>query len=135
MIVDSRKPKQWVGVASGPSCRSSLPVCLPLCLCYCSRVLLYYPTCLCLAPVLLCLTLSAQPCPALNTITTSSTATIRTLSNPVNSTHYCFLNSQKSIYFCYSAAHVIAWSTLLPLASSVIVRKPERHNSCTATGS
>jgi hypothetical protein len=50
----------------------------PLLICYNSRALLD-----CLAPISLCLTLSAQPCPALNT-STSSIATIpQTLITPL----------------------------------------------------
>jgi hypothetical protein len=82
-----QKPKEWVEITSGPSCGFATA----------RMLLLKGPTrltCLFyLAPVLLCLTLFGQSYPALNTSTTSSIATIPTLTNPNNSTHYWFLNS------------------------------------------
>ncbi len=82
MVVDSQKPKQWVGVASGPSCRSITSRVPSHVLVLLLKGPTLLPCLLCLALVSLCLTLSAQPCPALNTSTKSSTATIRTLAKP-----------------------------------------------------
>jgi hypothetical protein len=86
MATNSQKPKKWVGIASGPN--YGFPIACVL--------LLKGPTqlsyLLCLAPISLYLAQSAQPCPTLNTSTTSNIATIPTLSNPNNSTNYYFLN-------------------------------------------
>ncbi len=65
MAIDSRKPKKWVRIASGPSYGFTI-----------ARVLLlkgpYSTALLALACSYLALCHPAQPCPALNTSTTSS---------------------------------------------------------------
>jgi len=75
MVVNLWKPKEWVGIATGPNCGFAIAYVL----------LLKGPIQL---PYSLCLALSTQPCPTLN----ASIAIIPTLSNPNNSIHYYFIN-------------------------------------------
>jgi hypothetical protein len=79
MVTNSRKPKEWVGMTSGPNYGFATACVL----------LLKGPIQL---PCSLCLTMSTQPCITLNTSTISSIGTIPTLSNPNNSIHCYFIN-------------------------------------------
>jgi len=82
IAADSWEPKEWVEIVSGTNCRFATA---------CVKLLkdpTPLPYLLCLAPISLCLALSAQHFPALDTNTTRSTTPIPTLSNPNNSTHY-----------------------------------------------
>ncbi len=85
MTSNSQKPKEWMGIASGPSYGFAIAHVLVLLFKGPTR-LLY------LALVPLCLTLSTQPCPTLNNSTTSNIVIIPTFLNLNNSTRYCFLN-------------------------------------------
>jgi hypothetical protein len=90
MAINSRKPKEWVKIANGPSYRftivrvlfiaqgpySTAFTCFALLLSH--FALPYFPIC------------STLFCPKPNT--TSNATTIPTFSNLNNFTHYCFLN-------------------------------------------
>jgi hypothetical protein len=76
MTTNSWKPKEWVGITSGPNCWFAIACVLLL------KGLIQLPCSLCLP-------LSTQPCLFLNTSTTSSSTTIPTLSNSI---HYWFFN-------------------------------------------
>jgi len=136
MAINSQKPKEWVRIASGPSRKFTTTRVLLL---KGLNQLLYL---LCLVPVSLCVVLSAQPCLALNvilliilplflhfqTLITSLTIVflidIALLSHPIPKAYLLLLLSNS----CG------AWSTLLSLANSIIVRKLEHHMSSTTTG-
>jgi len=81
-----QKPKEWVRITSGPSYKFATTHMMLL------KGPAQLPCLLHFALVSLCLACSVQPYLALNTSTTNNTATIPTLSNPNNSTHYYFLN-------------------------------------------
>ncbi len=138
--INSRKPKEWVRIANGPSYRFTIV--RVLLLKGLTQLLLLALPCSCLT--LHCpISLSAQPCFALNLILLVMLPLFRHFQTLIISLTIVFLIDVASLLNPIPKAYLLlllnnscgAWSILLPLANFIIVRKLEHHMSFTTTGS